>query len=90
MANAGKKSRVEYFSKHFTLTQGCQMRAGEEKNKSILCPNQQPVSVSKFLHIGEKDMGKMGGNWERIEKMIEDQSLKCQGMIYHLDIRRET
>ena len=32
----------------------------------------------------------MGGKWERIEKMIEDQSLKCQGMIYHLDIRRET
>ena len=35
-------------------------------------------------------MGKMGGKWERIEKMIEDQCLKCQGMIYHLDIRRET
>ena len=29
----------------------------------------------------------MGGKWERVEKMIEDQSVKCQGMIYHLDIR---
>ena len=32
----------------------------------------------------------MGGKWEHVEKMIEDQSLKCQGMIYHFDIRRET
>ena len=58
----------------------------EKKNiKSTLCPNH-----SKFLHIGQRTMGKMGGKWEHVEKMIEDQSLKCQGMIYHFDIRRET
>ena len=55
----------------------------EEK---ILSPLYVPTS--KFLHIGQR--GKMGGKWEHVEKMIEDQSLRCQGMIYHFDIRRET
>ena len=58
--------------------------------KKILSPLYVPTS--KFLHIGQsRRMGKMGGKWEHVEKMIEDQSLKCQqGMIYHFDIRRET
>ena len=54
--------------------------------KKILSPVYVPTS--KFLHIGQR--GKMGGKWEHVEKMIEDQSLRCQGMIYHFDIRRET
>ena len=89
--NAGKKSRVEYFSKHFTPSRGCQMRGVlNAAEKKILSPLYVPTS--KFLHIGQsRRMGKMGGKCEHVEKMIEDQSLKCQqGMIYHFDIRRET